>query len=136
MDQNKPKNKRTDNKKYLIVIIVAVLVLAFVAVIAKMNPENNKSGSKSVEDLEESADMIQMLSVIDMVYPDAINALSSAGFTNITSNVDQNSDETLWYVVGQSVDKGKSVPSHNEIMLTCATKCKLYIDIYYSKNRI
>lgn len=71
-----------------------------------------------------------------MAYPDAVSTLENLGFTSIVSNVDANSDQNLWIVIGQSAKEGQTIRAEDKIELTCATKCNLYLDISSDLNLI
>ena len=69
-----------------------------------------------------------------MTYSDALKALSEAGFSNITANVADSADGTQWVVVKQNVSPGKSILASDRIELTCALRCKVYIDVHSEAN--
>lgn len=92
------------------------------------------SASRAVQTSTSSESKIAMVNVINMAYPAAMNVLKTAGFTNVTSNVDDNTDESIWVVSEQSVSAGKQIKPDEEIVLKCACRCNLYLDIRSESN--
>ena len=114
----------------MILIVAGFLAFFFVFrnlssddTISRTNASGSTSGSK-----------IPVISVISMTYDDAVAALNSAGFTNVTSNLEPNSDGKNWIVTKQSVNEGKKIRPDEQIILTCSSKCKLYIDLHSEGN--
>ena len=79
---------------------------------------------------------IPVVDVTNMEYKDAIDILTSAGFTNITSDVDSSADNCRWVVVSQSVAAGEEILAEDNISLSCVKKCFLYLDITSDENLI
>ena len=79
---------------------------------------------------------ITVPNVTNMAYPAALNVLRDAGFTNISSNVEPNTDESIWYVTDQSVKAGKRIKAGEKIDLTCGRRVNLYIDVKSEYNII
>lgn len=117
--------------KHSLLIIVAVLLLIAVIVSLGSRTSSRKNSTRSIA---ASGDGISVIDVVNMPYAEAKRALLSAGFTNVTANVDSNTDESLWFVVEQSVNAGTYIRSGDRIELTCALKCRLYIDIRSETN--
>jgi len=82
----------------------------------------------------DNVDKIAVINVVNMTYTEAVNALNSAGFTNVNANADQIADGSQWIVVDQSVREGKRIHPDDEIELTCGTHCKLYIELHSEGN--
>lgn len=115
-------------RKKLSVAAVAVFLLLMALVSRGCGAAPRTGGQES------SDGRIKMINVVDMTYPEALKALKKEGFTNVSSNVDQNAEESLWIVTKQSISEGKEIRAGEEIMLTCAVKCKLYIDVHSEFN--
>lgn len=126
-----PKKK---SKKALIIAAAVILLLAVVGSRGGKSLSSRDTGVRDAESYTSSERKIAVINVVDMTYPEAANALLSAGFTNITTNVDSNTDESQWVVIKQSVNAGKFIRPGDKIELTCALKCKLYIDVHSEAN--
>ncbi len=72
---------------------------------------------------------INVVDVTNMSYSEAIERLSAAGFTNISSSVDESVSEDRWVVIEQSVEPGTVIYSNSSIYLTCAKRCQLNLSI-------
>ena len=94
-----------------------------------------KSESRQTQNIEVN-DEIVVVSVVDMTLADAEKTLQNVGFTNIASNVDSNADKSEWIVTDQNVEGGQSIHPEDVIKLTCALKCKLFIDVTSEGNLI
>lgn len=135
------KNKTTHQKKKkgktpLIIAIVAILLIVSAVSNLGKSSSSERSVSRSGESSTTSEPKIAMVNVVNMAYPAAINVLQSAGFTNITSNIEPGTDESQWVVTEQSVSAGKTIKSGDKIQLTCARRCNLYIDVRSEANLI
>lgn len=126
-----PKKK---SKKTLIIAAAVILLLAVVGSRGGKSLSSRDTGVRDAESYTSSERKIAVINVVDMTYPEAANALLSTGFTNITTNVDSNTDESQWVVIKQSVNAGKFIRPGDKIELTCALKCKLYIDVHSEAN--
>ena len=122
-----PKKKRT-NAKPLIIALVAVLILIIAISVL------GKGGGVRSANAPPSEPKVKMVNVVNMGYPAALNVLQSAGFTNITSNVDPNTDESQWVVTEQNISAGKTIKANEKIELTCGRRCSLYIDVKSEDN--
>ena len=118
------------NKSLLIPAAVLVLMAFFISLFSDGSSSSDSSRS-SASDVK-----IPVIDVVAMPYSDAKAALQAAGFTNISSNVDYTADETQWIVIKQSVESGTEIQAGARIELTCAKKCKLYLDISSEYNYI
>ena len=126
-------------KKYLIIAVVAIILIAAIGSrIGKSSTSRSSTNSnntpRSAETTTVPESKIPVVAVTDMSYPEAVEALKAAGFSNVTSNIEPNTDESQWVVVKQSVDPGKKIRPGDKIELTCAMRCKLYIDIHSEAN--
>lgn len=126
-------------KKYLIIAVVVIILFASIVsrigksfTSLKSSISNNTPRSTETTAVPESK--IPVIAVTEMSYPEALEALKSAGFFNVTSNVETNTDESQWVVVEQSVIAGNEIRPGDRIELTCAMRCKLYIDIHSESN--
>ena len=108
--KNKPTHqKKKKSKVPLIIAIVAILLI--VSAVSKLGKSSSteSSVSRSAESSTASEPKIAMVNVVNMAYPAALNVLQSAGFTNITSNIEPGADESQWVVTEQSVNAGKTI---------------------------
>ena len=126
-------------KKYLIIAVVAIILIAAIGSrIGKSSTSRSSTNSnntpRSAETTTVPESKIPVVAVTDMSYPEAVEALKAAGFSNVTSNIEPNTDESQWVVVKQSVDPGKKIRPGDKIELTCAMRCKLYIDVHSEAN--
>ena len=119
------------NKK-ITVAIAAVLFALIVLVLIGGNKKNSTNADDNSALTSETK--FEVVNVVEMAYPEAKEALKKAGFTNVSSNVEDGSDESTWIVVEQSIAEGKLINSDEKIVLTCAMKCKLYLDITSETN--
>lgn len=130
----KPAKKPT-NKKLIAIAAAGIALLVLIAIIASSSkkspkPSNNPSSDHSqVVYTEEPEGMIAMISVVDMTYDEALMKLQSLGFTNIVSNIDDDSEQREYIVIMQSVWAGEKLLPDDKIRLTCACKCKLDLSI-------
>ncbi len=126
-------------KKILIIAIVAILLIAYTALRAgkstsSRNTENASLPAQQTEQTIVEEKKISVLNVVEMTCSEAMEALQSAGFTNVTTNVDSDAIETQWIVVKQSVNAGKTIRPSDRIELICAMRCKLYLDLHSEGN--
>lgn len=132
-------NAKGNVKKYLIIAVVAIILIAAIGSrIGKSSTSRSSTNSnntpRSAETTTVPESKIPVVAVTDMSYPEAVEALKAAGFSNVTSNIEPNTDESQWVVVKQSVDPGKKIRPGDKIELTCAMRCKLYIDVHSEAN--
>lgn len=114
--------------------IITTAMLTTVVFLTICGCGNNKSDkSKSIESIEVSEE-IAVVNVVNKTLADAETSLKNAGFTNITTNVDSNANKTEWVVTEQSVEAGQLIHAEDSIELTCALKCKLFIDVTSEGN--
>ena len=124
----------------MLMIICISVVLITVALIAAVSSHSKRIGT--AEDPGDRAaavtvaadEKIRMINVVGMKYPVAVDTLASAGFSNIGSSIDPGKDTAEWYVTEQSVKAGSKVKANTRIELTCAVKCRLYLDIRSAAN--
>ena len=124
--------KKKSSGKLLIVVIAFVIAVGGICYMGRSS--SAKSVSRSTQPALTSEPKIAMVNVVNMAYPAALNLLQTAGFTNITSNIDANTDESLWVVTEQSVGVGKTIKAGDKIVLTCARRCNLYVDVRSESN--
>ncbi len=110
---------------------LTAIIFAVIFLITSITACGNSSPTRSADT---SSAKIPVVNVVNMPYPDALQSLQDAGFTNITSNVDPSEDVTQWVVINQSVASGKTIRSNDLINLSCAKKCVLYIDVHSEGN--
>ncbi len=136
--------------KNLIITIIAsaaavVTIIFFIAIFAGIGTSraNNYNGDLNVGNnpfsnnvTDTTQELIPVIDVINMEYPDAVKALSDAGFTNITSDVQSPADDERWIVVNQSVAAGEEVLAEENIILSCVKRCYLYLDITSENNLV
>ena len=128
----KQTSKQKKKKRRLLPIIMTVVgVVLLILLVSGVVKRGGLLRSANAPPPEQK---ISMVDVSNMSYSAAIEVLQSAGFTNITSNVDPNIDESLWVVTGQSVNPGKTIKASETIQLTCGRKCRLYIDVKSEGN--
>ena len=108
---------------------VLLIALCFVGKHATSN-----DGAKSPKTATNEETQIKVADVVGMPYSDALKTLQDSGFVNIDANIEKITDEESWIVVSQSISAGESVFAEDEIVLSCAVKCKLYIDLYSDTN--
>ena len=126
----------TGKRSIVTVIIVCAIALTalstLVAVVKRaigINDSSYLSGRNTVTDLVVTREKIVVIDVTNLTYPEAVNSLKEAGFTNISSDIDSNVSEDQWVVIDQSVAAGNKIYSDENIELICAKKCHLYLDI-------
>lgn len=130
---NKAAKKKWKGKNALIGI--GILVLLFILIGTTGNKKSSPDSSSETATVPaDTSELINMENVVDMTLPEAEEALRSAGFSNIASNVDTEADKTQWIVTGQSIAAGEPADPESEINLTCALQCKLYLDITSELN--
>lgn len=131
-----PKTQNSQTVLLRPLVIIALIVLIAIVMLFSLGKilSSGSKGVKSPGTAQSSGNTIQVVNVVDMSYPDAVNTLENSGFTNIVSNVDANSDPSLWVVTAQSVNAGKELHAGDKIELTCAMKCNLYLDISSDGN--
>lgn len=133
--KNKPTHqKKKKSKVPLIIAIAAILLIVSAVSNLGKSSSSERSVSRSAESSTASEPKIAMVNVVNMAYPAALNVLQSAGFTNITSNIEPGTDESQWVVTEQSVNAGKTIKAGDKIQLTCARRCNLYIDVKSEAN--
>ena len=133
--KNKPKHQeKKKSKTPLIIAIVAIVLLISAVSSLGKSSSSERNVSRTAESSTVSEPKIAMVNVVNMAYPAALNVLQSAGFTNITSNIEPGTDESLWVVTEQSVNPGKTIKAGDKIQLTCARRCNLYIDVKSEAN--
>ena len=126
----KPPNKKKGCAGFILVVLVFfVLFIAGIAILGNSGVVRSANTSPSEQN-------ITVPNVTNMAYPAALNVLRDAGFTNISSNVEPNTDESIWYVTDQSVKAGKRIKAGEKIDLTCGRRVNLYIDVKSEYNII
>lgn len=128
------EKKAGDTKKLIILIVVIVVAVLFlgccgICYLAVIVADNDDSS-----ETETSVETFEMIDVVGMTYPDAVEALENAGFSNVNSNLEEDTDPAAWIVTSQSIDAGDEVPAKEEIELVCDMQCKLYLDISSEYN--
>lgn len=120
------------------IILFGALFAGIVASRAKKNNSEFTNGNYPLSNNVTTAtqELITVIDVINMEYPDAVKALSDAGFTNITSDVQSSADDERWVVVTQSVPAGKEILAEDNIALSCVKRCYLYLDITSENNLV
>lgn len=123
------------------VVITVFLLAVFTAVAARNSSINIDSieGNNPLINLEYTTIpttqiLIPVIEVTNMEYPDAVKALTDAGFTNISSNVQSPAGDERWVVVSQSVLAGEEIVPDDNIVLECVRRCYLYLDITSDSN--
>lgn len=122
--------------KRFICICLALSISLSLCACGGINPSSSANSLKSANEGDSTILKIAVLDVVGMTCSDAIQALQEAGFTNVLSNVSSDSDAESWVVTSQSVKAGKVIKSEDKIELTCAKKCKLYVDVKSENNLI
>ncbi len=131
------------------VVITVLLIVVTVGLFTKRPPKNTYTDDNNIinytyettyettyEVTTTTQVLIPVVDVTNMEYPDAVKALTDAGFTNITSDVQISSDDERWVVVYQSIPAGEEIVADNVINLDCVKRCYLYLDITSDYNLI
>lgn len=78
---------------------------------------------------------IEMANVVDLTLPEAKSKLEKLGFTNISvKDFDEKWDENRYIVKEQDHPEGTEVGVNEQITLTCAKKCYVYLTVTSEAN--
>ena len=132
--KKKPQTKKKSKGSKLVLVAIAAIMLVILIIVIIGQNTSDGGVLRSANSDKPSEPKIAVVDVVNMSYPAAMNVLQSAGFTNIISNVDPNTDEALWVVIEQSVGAGKTIKAGDKIELTCGRRCNLYIDVKSELN--
>lgn len=132
------------NRNRIISLLIALIMLVCFAACGKNTSETNdaKQESSTTEAKEKtegnsspektSENKIEVVDIVGMTLPDAIDKLKNEGFSNINHNA--SSVDEAWIVTAQDPEEGKEILSSDKISLTCNKKCSLYLDLTSENN--
>ncbi len=106
--------------------VISTFLLMAICVSLCACGKGNDAGST---DVKKGKGKIEVINVVDMNLAEARQRLEDAGFTNVTSNYDNEDNQEEIIVVAQSVEPGEIIAVNKKIALTAKKKFQLYLDI-------
>lgn len=112
-------------------------VCVFVAAVTVVGCGKSTSDLSSSQDVTKTEEpTIQVVDVVNQTVDEAEQALKSAGFTNVTTDIKPSDslDNERWIVTSQSPEAGSQITADTAIRLNCGKLCNLYIDVESEGN--